>query len=263
MTLYRADPQKGWAWVTGASSGLGKHTALQLAKAGYDVAVTARRSEALEALAQSAMGEKGNIIPFPADVCDPAAVSQIVAELTSQKPISLALLNAGIFLPTTPERWSQDLFRRTFDVNVLGVSNSIVPLLEPMRKAKGGHIAIVGSVAGYGGLPTSAAYGASKAALLHMASALSYDFTPDNIRIQVISPGFIDTPATKQNAFPMPFILDVETAAERMMTALQSDAFEVSFPRRFSWMLKAINMLPYGAYHALVRRMTRWDSSRL
>lgn len=262
MRLYRASPSDGWAWVTGASSGIGRAVALRLAASGYRVAVTARRADDLQDLAREAPGP-GEIVPFPGDVSDSTQMAQIVEALAAERPISLALLNAGIYLPTGNGQWSAELFEKTFSVNVLGVSNAIVPLHGAMRAAGGGHIAIVSSVAGYGGLPTSAAYGASKAALFHLASALTYDFGPDNIRLQVLSPGFVDTPATEQNPFPMPFLMTVDQAADRVLQSLESNAFEVSFPRRFSWMLKAVNLLPYGAYHALVRRFTGWKRSSL
>jgi short-subunit dehydrogenase len=125
-----------------------------------------------------------------------------------------------------------------------------------MAARRRGHIALVASVAGYGGLPTAVAYGPTKAALINMAESLRLDCERLGIKLQLVDPGFVKTPLTDRNDFPMPFLMPVEEAVDAFVAGLASDRFEIVFPRRFALLLKLLNMLPYGAYFAAVRRMT-------
>ncbi len=138
------------------------------------------------------------------------------------------------------------------DVNWNGTINALAPALEFMRKRKRGQIAIVASVAGYGGLPTGSIYSGSKAALIKMAEGLKFDLDRMGILIQVITPGFIRTPLTDRNDFPMPFLLEVDDAAERIVKGLSREGFEITFPKRFTYLLKFLNNLPYWMYFPLV-----------
>jgi short-subunit dehydrogenase len=125
-----------------------------------------------------------------------------------------------------------------------------------MAARRRGHIALVASVAGYGGLPTAAAYGPTKAALINMAESLKLDCDRLGIKLQLVDPGFVKTPLTDRNDFPMPFLMPVEDAVDALIAGLATQRFEIVFPRRFALLLKLLNMLPYDAYFALVRRMT-------
>ena len=117
---------------------------------------------------------------------------------------------------------------------------------------------IVSSVTGYGGLPTSAAYGPTKAALINLAESIKFDLDRKNIRTSVVCPGFVDTPATESNPFPMPFLMPVDEAAERIINGIVTGQFEITFPRRFTYGLKLLNMLPRRLYFWLVKRATGW-----
>jgi short-subunit dehydrogenase len=125
-----------------------------------------------------------------------------------------------------------------------------------MRARKAGHIAVVASVAGYGGLPTAAAYGATKAGLINMCEALKLECDAFGVKLQLVDPGFVRTPLTDRNPFPMPFLMEVDDAVDAFVAGLASDRFEIVFPRRFGWLLRFLNMLPYGLYFRIVRRMT-------
>src|SRR5690606_8449907 len=111
----------------------------------------------------------------------------------------------------------------------------------------------------YGGLPTSAAYGASKAALNTLASSLKFDLDHVNIRVQIINPGFVETPLTAKNRFAMPALVSVEAASRSIVKGLAHGGFEVAFPRRLAWTLKLANALPYALYFPLVARATGWN----
>jgi NAD(P)-dependent dehydrogenase (short-subunit alcohol dehydrogenase family) len=252
-------PKDGVAWVTGASSGIGRDTALQLAREGWTVAVTARSADDLIALAQSTGKLKGSIHAFPGDVTQPERMAEIVGSIADTLgPLALAVLNAGVYLPVDARQFSASAFTPTFQVNLIGVANCLEPAIAAMRAAGQGQIAIVASVTGYGGLPTSAAYGASKAALINLAETLCIELDPVGIRVQVVNPGFIDTPATKDNPFPMPALMQPEKAARRITAGLRSNRFEITFPRRFTYVLKLLGLLPTQWRLGLIRKVTGW-----
>jgi len=258
--LARVSPADGCAWVTGASSGLGRAIALALAAEGWTIGVSARRADELENLAREVAPQgRGRIIPLPLDVTDAQAFAAAHAQLQDQAgPVALAVANAGVYLPTDGLAIDPALYQKTFDINVMGVIHHLAAVVPGMAEKGRGQVAIVSSVTGYGGLPQAAAYGASKAALINMAQALAFDLNRRGIRVQVINPGFVDTPATADNPFPMPFLMPVDQAAARVVAGLKTGGFEVTFPRRFTWFLKLINLLPADLYLPLVARATGW-----
>ena len=260
MGLYRAGPTDGVAWITGASTGIGRALALDLARRGYTVAVTSRDKERLDELAEEASGLPGGILSYPGDVADEAAMAEIVDALERDAgPLALAVFNAGVFYPTRVERMQTSNFVRTYEVNVLGVIYGLVPTVARMRSRRKGQIAIIGSVTAFSGWPSAAAYGSSKAALNHLAESLKYDLDKLNIRIQVINPGFIETTLTEKVSFRMPFLMPIERAVERLSRALSYGGFETSFPRRLSVALRVLSILPQPLRFALVNRLTGWD----
>ncbi|WP_417413248.1 SDR family NAD(P)-dependent oxidoreductase [Hoeflea sp.] len=264
MSIFTATPADGSAWVTGASSGIGKALALDLVGEGYTVYVTARSEEALNELAKQSDRLKGRIIAAPGDVTDPQAMAEIVRKIDAGgNGLALSVFNAGVYIPVHGETLTVEDFDKTFAVNLSGVINGLVPAIDQMKARGRGQIAIVSSVTGYGGMPTSAAYGATKAALINMAECLKFDLDKFGVRIQVINPGFVDTPATADNAFEMPALLQPEDAARRIAQGLKSGAFEITFPRRFTYVLKALQFLPYPAYFWLMNAATGWKKRPL
>ncbi len=243
-------------WITGASSGIGRALALALARAGEDVAVTARSADALHEIARAAESLPGAIHPYPADVVDGAAIKDIVHRMESEHgPIHHAILNAGIYDPQRSSHLSAEGYRRVFEVNVVGTANCIEALLPSMSKRHAGEIAVMGSLSAYRGLPEAAPYGASKAALLSMGESLAPGLARQGIRLRLISPGFVRTPMTDQNRFPMPLIMDVDKAVEIILRGLRGKRFEIAFPRRLAWMLKIARSLPYGLWFRFARLM--------
>jgi NAD(P)-dependent dehydrogenase (short-subunit alcohol dehydrogenase family) len=254
--MYRAKPEDGVAWVTGASSGIGAATALELARRGYFVVATARRDASLRALAERASRFSGRIKPLAGDVTDRAAMAAAVRFIEAEiSPIALSFLNVGIFGPDAGE-FGGDGFRHTFDVNVMGTMNCLGPVVASMLARARGQLVINASLAGYGGLPRSAAYGASKAALINFAESLCLQLTDRGLTIQVVNPGFVQTPMTANNTFPMPFLLPVEQAGRRICDGFERAGFEITFPYRLSLLVKAVNLLPYPAYFGVIRRIS-------
>ena len=248
------------AWVTGASSGIGRAVALELAKSGVAVAATARRADELATLSAQAGAAGGSVTAFAGDITDPEAMATIVASIAATLgTVDLAVLNAGLFIPVKATPFDLDAFRKTFDVNLNGTVGCLAAVLPAMAERRAGRIIVVASVTGYGGLPSSAAYGATKAALINMAESLKFDLDKAGVTIQVANPGFVDTPATEKNAFKMPALMPVAEAAKRIVRGAGSNAFEITFPKRFTYVLKAIRLLPYPAYFWLTAKATGWD----
>ncbi|MBL8583108.1 MAG: SDR family NAD(P)-dependent oxidoreductase, partial [Rhizobiaceae bacterium] len=178
-------------------------------------------------------------------------------------PIVLAVFNAGTYFPTRGERLDASNVVKTFEINLFGVVYGMVPALDRMRSRGRGHIVVVGSASAYFGWPAAASYSASKAALNSLAEALKHDLDKLNIRIQVINPGFVDTPLTRKNDFAMPAMIGADDAAGRMAQGIRSGGFEISFPKRLNWPLKLLGILPFAWRYFIIHRITRWDSRPL
>jgi NAD(P)-dependent dehydrogenase (short-subunit alcohol dehydrogenase family) len=260
---YRAKPADGVAWVTGASSGIGRATALELARRGFAVAASARSADALEALVDEAKRQGGRIIGHPCDVTDAAAIERAVAAVElAHGPVALAFLNAGIAPYVRAGKFDADAFRQAFEVNVFGVVNGLAALLPRMAERRRGQIGVTASIAGYTGLPRAAAYGSSKAAAIHLCEALKFDCDRMGVTIQVVNPGFVETPLTAKNDFPMPFLIGEGEAARRIADGFASGGFEISFPKRLAWICKFGRILPYAIYFSLMARATGWNTRR-
>ncbi|MEI2301093.1 SDR family NAD(P)-dependent oxidoreductase [Ensifer sp. MJa1] len=243
------------AWVTGASSGVGRALALKLVREGYEVVATARSHEKLVDLQHEAAGE-GRITVLDGDVTDPQDMERLMAAVEyDHGRLSLVVLNAGVAIPVRGDDIHREAFDKSFAVNVQGVVNCLLPAVAHMKSQGHGHIAIVSSVAGYGGMPGNAAYGATKAALINMAESLKFDLDRIGIRLQLICPGFVDTQGAARTGSSRPALISAEEAAERIVAGLKSRRFEVTFPRRVTWPAKLLRLLPYGLYFALIKRM--------
>lgn len=260
MTIYRADPAHGVAWVTGGSTGIGRSLGLDLARAGYTVAVSARYLDPLDGLIREAATFGGKIAAFPCDVTDEARMAETVAAIESSLgPIVLAVFNAGTYLPARGEALDIADFRRVYEVNVFGVLNGLVPVVESMRARGRGHIVLVGSATSWFGLPLAAAYGSSKAALNRIAEALRHDLVKLNIRIQVVNPGFVETPLTEGLEVAMPGLMPARSASARIARTIAKGRFETSFPRRLTFWVRLLALMPAEIRHRVVAYVTRWN----
>lgn len=167
----------------------------------------------------------------------------------------MAVLNAGTHIPVSATNLTAEPFSTLIETNLMGVVHGLAALLPRFIERRAGHVAVVASVAGYRGLPTGAAYGATKAALINMCESLKPELDSLGIRLTLVNPGFVKTPLTDKNPFAMPFLMDVDRAAARLADGLETKRFEITFPRRFTWLLKALRVLPYPLYFALTRRL--------
>jgi NAD(P)-dependent dehydrogenase (short-subunit alcohol dehydrogenase family) len=257
MARRPANPADGCAWVTGASSGIGAALALELARRGWRVALTARSEDGLQSVAAKAPEA---MLVAPADVSDAVSMRGAYETIRARfGHVGLVVSNAGIYLPVDAPKLESGAFRRTFDVNVIGAARACELVLPDFIARGRGHIHIVSSATAFGGMPTAAAYGASKAALFNLAETLKIELDPYGVGVSVSTPGFVDTPAQDENTFPRPFEISAETAARRIVEGLARGGFEITFPRRFTWLLKAIYALPPAWHIPLVRKWTGWD----
>ncbi len=240
------------AWITGGGTGIGRELALRLAARGWTVAVSGRRREPLDTVADEG---GGHIHAFPLDVTDTAATARCAAAIAATLgPIDLAFLNAGKFEPFKSSEFSTAPFEEMMKVNFLGVVNGIAAVLPAMRARGSGHVAIVASVAGYSGLPLAAPYAATKAALINLAESLRFDFDRMGLELSIVNPGFVRTPLTAPNRFPMPFLMDADDAAVIIERGLKRGRYEIAFPLPFVLMLKFFRILPYRLYFPLMKR---------
>jgi len=245
-------------WITGASTGIGAELALRYAKNGHTVYASARGEQKLQALQSSAAAMSGDIIPVPCDVTDNESVGMAVTQiLSNSNTLDLAILNAGYYEPIEFEALSLEHFEKTYDVNLRGLVRCLLPALEQFKRQANGHVAIVSSVSGYRGLPKAAAYGSSKAALINLAESLKPECNANGIKLSLVNPGFVKSPLTDLNDFKMPFLMDTSDAAERIERGLASNRFEVTFPKRFTYCLKLLRIIPYALYFFVAKGLVR------
>ena len=285
-------PIRDWAgkrvWVVGASTGIGEALALALARRGARLALSARGADKLRAVcaACDAARALANTVS-PADAGRAVAPSSpaptgLPPELEADRSLALALdltdafafararddilarwggidlvvFNAGTYRPLRAWELSADSVRETLDVNLVGTMSGVACVLPALLAQGSGAIALVGSVAGYGGLPKAAVYGPSKAALINFAEVLYLDLAPRGVDVFLIDPGFVATPLTAQNDFTMPALQTPEQAAQAILEGFAAGDFEIHFPKRFTRVLKCLQLLPRRLYFPLVRRAT-------
>ncbi|SPF77191.1 putative oxidoreductase [Aliiroseovarius pelagivivens] len=224
-------------WLVGASEGLGRALAKRLDEEGAHVILSARNAERLEQL----RGELRNGQVVPLDVTDIDAVRTAAA---SVGPLDGVIYNAGAYEPMRATDWDSDAALRMSDVNFTGalrVLGEVVP--EFVSKAHG-DITLVGSLAGYRGLPAAIGYGASKAALVSLAETMRSDLKGSGVTVRLVNPGFIKTRLTEKNSFRMPMLMTPEAAAERVLSAMKKRRFRTDFPAPFSWAIRCLSYAP-------------------
>lgn len=240
-------------WLTGASSGIGRAVTLELTKQGAIVAISSRRAETLQALTADA---PDRIFAFPLDVTDRAANQKVAAEIAEQLGgIDIAFFNAGTCEYVDVRHFDSALFERTYRTNVLSMAYGIEAALPFLRKSARPLLVGMSSTASYGGLPRASAYGGSKAAIKNMFESLRLDLSAEKIPVSIVCPGFVRTPLTDQNDFPMPMRIEADDAARRIVRGLARGTQEIHFPRRFSLMLKLFTSLPSPIYTAIASRL--------
>lgn len=240
------------AWVTGASSGIGRALVLRLAREGWSIAASARRTSLLDELVRAA--PPGSVATYPLDVTDGVAVSAAAGRIAAELgPITVAIFNAGVARSKAGEVEFEN-FALHADVNYLGVVRCIAAVLPAMQVRGSGSIVIVSSLAGYRGLPGMAPYAASKAALISLAESLQCDFAGSGVRFHVVTPGFVRTPMTAGARGPLPFLVSADEAAAAILRGLRRGRFRIAFPWPMALLSRVQRLVPDRLYFRLLRR---------
>ena len=244
-------------WITGASSGIGRALAIKFAEKGWQVATSARREDLLNEISNL----NKNISSFPLDVTDKEKCKEIFNQIKNKyNDIDICFFSTGTWDPKKERDIDIDQMKNVMEVNFFGTLNCIKTVEQYFKDRNDGHISIVSSIAGYRGLPNSTGYGASKAALNNLAESLYFDFGRHNVRISLISPGFIKTPMTDKNEFKMPFLKTPEFAADKIYNGLiNGSSFEIDFPKELTLILKFLKLLPDRIYFSLIKILTKYQ----
>ena len=239
-------------WVVGASSGIGRAVAAALHAQGAHVWVSARNADALHAFTTAHPGSHAVAL----DVTDAASVAHAAQQVLAHGPLDLVCVCAGHYSPMRADTLDLAEALKHQAVNVTGAWHVLAATLPTLVAQGTGHISLVGSVAGFRGLPKSLAYGPTKAALLHLGEVLYLDLHPRGMGVSVVTPGFVATPLTAQNDFAMPALITPEQAADATLQGWARGDFLIDFPKRFTRVLRLLRLLPYRLYFPLVRRLT-------
>lgn len=247
-------------WIIGGGSGIGAATAKRFADAGWTVAISGRRADKL---AETAVG-RPNIRPYPLDVTDGEAIARTINTLVADfGRIDMSLFSAAAWQPMNVADYDFKQFETVINTNLLGVVRLANPLIAQMQRQGGGEFAVISSVAGYFGLPRSAAYSATKAALINLLETMRTELAPKKVVVRMIAPGFVKSELTDKNDFPMPFLMETEDAARRIFDGLtQSQRFEIAFPLRMVWLMKTVRWLPYPIFFWLTAKMLPKEKGR-
>ena len=244
-------------WITGGSTGIGKALAIKFANEGWNVAISARREQLLEEISN----EHENISSFPLDVTNKSNCNEVFNQIINKfQNIDICFFSTGTWDPKKEKDIDVEQIENVFKVNFFGTLNSIKAVEEYFKNKKRGTITIVSSIAGYRGLPNSTGYGPSKSALNNLAESLYFDFGRSNVRVCLVSPGFIKTPMTDKNDFKMPFLKTPEYAAEKIYDGLvNKNSFEIHFPKSLTMILKILSFLPNKIYFGLIGKLTKYQ----
>ena len=242
-------------WITGGGTGIGKAVAIKFANQGWKVAISGRRENILKEVEEI----NPNIKSFPLDVNDKGKCFEIMKNIKEEfGDIDICFFSTGTWDPKKEREIDVEQIEKVFKVNFFGTLNCIKSVEDHFRNRKNGIITIVSSIAGYKGLPNSTGYGPSKAALNNLAESLYFDFGRYNVRVCLVSPGFIKTPMTDKNDFKMPFLKTPEYSADKIYDGLiNSNKFEIHFPKSLTLVLKFFKIIPDRLYFYLVKKMTK------
>jgi short-subunit dehydrogenase len=243
-------------WITGASAGIGRATAREYVDMGHTVFGSARSIHKLDSLASECIRDAGVFHSLIADVTDPMAMQRAYDQIKKTAGIpDLVILNAGTFYPTPISEFSVQGHRDLMEVNYFGVLNGFELIMPDFVERHRGQIAIVSSLAGYRGLPPGSAYGASKAGLINFCETVQPELKRLGVDMRLINPGFVKTPLTDKNDFPMPFLITAEQAAGYIIEGLASSKFEIAFPKPFAFLMRVLRLLPNALYLKITTRM--------
>ena len=240
-------------WLTGASSGIGEALVSALAPICHTLYISARNQEKLEALAKP----WSNVYPLVADITSEPSMLTAAEQIKHQHGrLDTLIANAGTCEYVDVENFDTQLFRRVFDTNLMGTINSVAVALPLLQESQRGYLVGVSSSVTRLAMPRAQAYGASKAAMTHFLEAMKADLAHMNIDVSVVSPGFVKTPLTDLNDFPMPMRITAEEAAEEIIKGIKKRQWHIHFPKKFTGLLGLLGILPPMIRHKITQKMS-------
>lgn len=252
---------RGVCFITGASSGLGMGLAVRLADDGYSIGLAARREALLEEVAGKVREVGGEAGTFPCDVSNPEQVNTAIRRCEEEMgPVDLLVANAGISLNTRVDAFDASEIEKVIRINLLGAIYATEAVLPGMLRRGRGQIVAVSSIAGFAGLPMSAAYSASKGGMTNFFESLRIDLRGSGVDVTVITPGFVKTPMTAHNRHRMPFLMEMDPAVELMAKAINKRKKSLAFPWPLAAIAGSARILPRPAYDWIAGRLDRRKS---
>ena len=240
--------------ITGASSGIGRGLALELARRGAKVGLIARRADLLNELAGEIEAAGSKALALPADVEDASSMKAAAEKLEAELgPVDILIANAGIGATRHAAEIDAAEIAKVMNVNVIGAANSVAAVMPSMVARRSGHLVAISSLAGYRGLPKSAAYCGSKAAVSAFFESLRLDLASLGIAVTIIHPGFIKTPLTSGRNAQMPFLLELDDAVNRMANAIEKRKKRFSFPWQLATIVRLGLIMPISLYDQISR----------
>lgn len=240
-------------WLVGASTGIGRALAEKLHAHGAKVVVSARNAASLAEFEAAHPGSLG----LPLDATDRLAMQEAMQRILAlHGRLDVAVYCAGYYKEMRATAFDLDEAMKHQNINVVGALHLLDVVLPVLTGQRSGHLSLISSVAGFRGLPQGLAYGPTKAALINLAETLYLDLQPLGIGVSLINPGFVETPLTAQNEFPMPALISANQAAEAILRGWARGLFEIHFPKRFTLFMKALRHFNYALYFLIVRRFT-------
>lgn len=232
-------------FITGASSGIGEYVAYEYAKQGATIGLAARRKDLLQTVAKKCKELGGIPIIYELNVIDQKAVKKTIDDFIAQtRGIDIVIATAGISGKVELENGNSDEINRMLSTNILGVTNTVLPAIPTMIKQKSGKVVVVSSIAGFRGLPGRSGYSASKAAVRFMANSWRSSFAKNGISFTTICPGFIDTNMTSSHKYRMPFLMDVNVFAKKMVNAIEKKKKTYIVPWQWRFAIPLIKAVP-------------------
>lgn len=240
--------------ITGASSGIGRALAIELGRRGATLGLLARRVERLQQLAREVEAAGGRAFALPADVADAGAVRRAADELRARcGRIDVLVANAGVAGESRDEFDAANV-AGVLSVNVIGAANSVAAVLPEMQARGRGQLVAISSLAAYRGLPKSAAYCASKAALTAMFESLRLDLHGTGVAVSIIHPGFIKTPLTARRQARMPYLMDLDDATKKIVRAIEQRRARYAFPWQLASIVRLARLMPVRLYDRIALR---------
>jgi short-subunit dehydrogenase len=241
--------------ITGASSGIGRGLAVELSRRCARVGLIARRADTLKEIVNEIEAANGKALAIPADVTNAESVGAAAERLRSEfGPIDLLIANAGVGATVDAAELKGSTVAGVINVNVLGAANSVSAVVPEMVKRGSGHLVVISSLAAYRGLPKSAAYCASKAAVSAFFESLRLDLQPRGIDVTIIHPGFIKTPLTAGRHAQMPFLMELDDAVAKIISAIEKRKKSYAFPWQLASVVRAGMIMPNFMYDWISRR---------